>query len=146
MAVQISWLVKGRVIYAAGTLDRDEIIERNRLSYALIEAEGQPPMVHILIDHSNRYTAEDLQHQIRSLSHYVKLDSDDQNEQLIKHPLLGWILSIANPSQSLKMAGAVRSQQYNYRWHSVDTLEDALDFLQERDGTLPDLRALLDEL
>lgn len=141
MGVHLSWYLKGRIIYTPGTLDRDDMVERNRLTLALIEAEGEPPYVHVLIDHScKEYKAEDLQDRARSLKYYVQLGEEEVRQKLLTHPLFGWVISIATPTASLKMAGTVSSQQRNYRWHSVSTLDEALEFLQSRDPSLPDLK------
>ena len=43
---------------------------------------------------------------------------------------------------ALKMAGNVVSQQDNYRWRAVDTIQDAFNWLQQVDTTLPDLLEL----
>lgn len=141
MPVQLSWYLPGRIILSSGTLEPEEIAERNRLLLALIESEGEPPFVHVLIDHTrSAYSEGDLEAHARSLSAYVKLDHEEVREKLLHHSRLGWVVSVATPTASLKMAGTISSQQRNYRWHSVDTFDEALEFLQSRDTTLPNLK------
>jgi len=142
MSVEVCWYLPGRILYSPGSLLKEDIAQRNALVLEMIETEGQPPMVHSLIDHTNRYTAEDLQARPRQASYYVSLSQDEVRQRLIGHPLLGWVLSINTPTSALKMAGAVMSQQSNYRWRSFDSLDAALDFLQQIDMTLPDLRSI----
>ncbi len=139
MDIVLSWLVPGRIIYTPGTADRDLIAARNGLILEMIESEGQPPMIHTIVDHTNRYSAEDLSSQSRSLKYYTQLGQEAIREKLLSHPLLGWIISVNTPNMALKMAGTVASQQRNYRWHSTNSLNDALDFLKGRDSSLPDL-------
>jgi len=141
MTVEVGWLLPGRVLYSPGTTDRDAMGERNARTLALIEAEGQPPLVHSIIDHSSRYTPDEIAQQPKQFMYYTTLGSDEVRQRLLNHPMLGWVISVATPNAGLKMAGAVASQQHNYRWHSVPTLEDAFAFLQERDVSLPDLSA-----
>ncbi len=120
--------------------------ERNGLILDLIESEGEPPMVHTLIDHANRYTPDELVHQPKKLKYYADLGNEEVRQRLLTHPMMGWVISVATPNVALKLAGVVSSQQRNYRWHSAATLEEALAFLQERDSTLPNLSALLDNI
>lgn len=139
MAVEVWWYVPGRVLYSPGSVAPEDIAERNARSLDLIEREGQSPMVHTLIDHTNRYTPEELQQQPKLLHEYLKIDRSVIRERLISHPLNGWVLSIKPPNAAFKLAGAIISQQSHYRWRSFDSLEDALDFLQHTDATLPPL-------
>jgi hypothetical protein len=60
MAVEVWWYLPGRILYSPGSLLREDIAARNAIALEMIETEGLPPMVHTLIDHTNRYTAEDL--------------------------------------------------------------------------------------
>ncbi|MBC8170354.1 MAG: hypothetical protein H7X77_01730 [Anaerolineae bacterium] len=139
MAVEVWWYVAGRVVYSPGSTAPEDIAERNARLLEMIESAGQPPMVHCLIDHTNRYTPEELQQQPKRLHEYLKIDRNEIREKLITHPLNGWVLSIKPPNPIFKLAGAVISQQSHYRWRSFDSLEDALDFLQHTDATLPPL-------
>ncbi len=142
MTVEISWFLKGRVLYTPGTTVREEMSERNGLILELIESEGKSPLVHTLIDHTNRYNADELVRQPKRLNYYAELGYEEVRQRLHTHPMFGWVISVATPNVALKLAGTVASQQRNYRWHSTATLEEALDFLQERDVTLPDLHEL----
>ena len=137
MSVQLSWYLDGRIIYTVGTDDTSIISERNAHILELLETEAKPPMVHIIIDHTNQYTSEQLTQQPKNMGYYLKVDNDDVRKKLHAHPQLGWVISVATPNVAMKMAGTVSSQQNSYRWHSVDTLEDALNFLQARDQSLP---------
>lgn len=142
MPVEVWWYLPGRILYSPGSLVKEDIAARNAIALEMIESEGQPPMVHTLIDHTNRYSADDLRAQPRQASYYTSASSDEVRQNLISHPLLGWVLSINTPTSALKMAGTVMSQQSSYRWRSFETLDDALDFLQRIDPTLPDLRPI----
>ncbi len=145
--IPVHWLIPGRILYSPGTIDLSLILNRARLSLHMIETEGQPPMIHTLIDHTNQYTPEEIKQQPLKLTYYMQLVDDEVREQLLAHPRLGWTISIATPNIGMKTAGAVISQRKNYRWHSVATLADALYFIQQRDTTLPDLVNLpLDEV
>jgi hypothetical protein len=139
MAAEIWWYLKGRILYSPGSVSQEDIAERNAKALELIETEGLPPLVHTIIDHTNRYTAEELQNLPRQLRYYMTMHQSEVRQKLISHPLLGWVLSVNNPTVAFKLAGTVVSQQSNYRWRSFDTLEEALTFLETVDKTLPKL-------
>jgi hypothetical protein len=143
VSVELAWYVPGRVIYTPGTPIKQEIAIRNAMVLEWLETEGEPPLVHVLIDHTNRYNTGQLREQTSArVADYVNLDNEEVRQKLLAHPLLGWIISVATPNPALKMAGTISSQQRNYRWHSVDTLRYALEFLNDRDSSLPDLKTI----
>lgn len=139
--MQAKWLIEGRILRVPGSTSAEVMAERNRLVLEAMESEGKPPMIHCLIDHRNQYTAEQLANQPKLARNYL-LDNDEVRQKLLSHPMLGWVISIATPNIALKMAGTIGSQQANYRWHSVKSFQEALDWLQVHDTTLPDLKTL----
>jgi hypothetical protein len=140
-AMQIQWLIEGRIMRVPGSTSTEVMAERNRLVLEAIETEGQPPMVHCLIDHRNQYTAEDLAAQPKLARSYV-MEDDELRQKLLSHPMLGWVISIATPNPALKMAASISSQRDKYRWHSVSTFQEALKWLESHDTSLPDLSVL----
>ena len=56
-----------------------------------------------------------------------------------RHYLLGWTVNIALPSLKYLVDGLARIGQF--KWHSCDTLKEALAFLKSVDHTLPDATA-----
>jgi len=137
MRVQLAWYLEGRIIYTVGTDNAPVIGERNAHILEMLENEAKPPMVHIIIDHTQQYSPEQLTKQPKSVGHYVKIHDDHVREKLYNYPQLGWVISVATPNVAMKMAGTVAAQKNSYRWHSVETLGDALKFLQVRDQSLP---------
>ena len=142
---EIRWFLKGKIVYSPGTPDAALISQRNRKVLEMIEAEGEGPLVHSLIDHIHSYGEPELTPQPRTMSYYIDLNDKEVQDRLIAHPMLGWVISIATPGAALKMAGTVISQQKNYRWRSVADVDAALALLQEMDSTLPDLQAVWSE-
>lgn len=139
--LHVEWLIKGRLMRFRGTADRDVMAARNQVILDAIETEGKPPLVHCLIDHTNQYTAEEIAKQPRTARDYM-LEHDEAREKLLNHRMLGWVISVATPNMGLKMAGTVVSQKDEYRWRSVETLQDAFNWLQKVDTTLPNLSEL----
>ena len=143
--MKVEWLIEGRLMRVPGSLDKDVMAYRNQIVLEAIETEGKPPMVHCLIDHRNQYTSEQLASQSNRLRDYL-MDNNEVRQKLLNHPMLGWVLSIATPNQGLKMAGTVQSQKDEYRWRSLATVQEAFDWLQKVDTTLPDLSDLSEAL
>lgn len=137
--IDVSWYVPGRVLYGAGSLDRDQMLARNRQFLEVMQAEGQPPQVHFLIDHNGRYTPRDLLRPPHLMHYYINLGDDEIREKLVTHPLCGWVMSIGTPTTALKMAGAATSKRHQYQWKTVKTLDEALAFLKRQDESLRDL-------
>jgi hypothetical protein len=142
-AMQAKWLIEGRILRVPGSTSAEVMAERNRLVLEAIEAEGKAPLVHCLIDHRNQYTAEQLSSQPKLARNYL-LPDDEVRQKLLTHEMLGWVISIATPNVALKMAGTVMSQRDKYRWHTVKSFREAIEWLQSHDTTLPDLSTLLE--
>ena len=103
----------------------------------LVETEGQPPYVHMLIDFSTTqvfsYTARmnETLEGYRTTEELVKL-----RERLVQNPLLGWVVSVGMKSEGLKAMSIVLANEGRYKQHNSDTLEDALLFLKSVDESL----------
>jgi hypothetical protein len=136
MVVEVRWHVQGRILYSPGSVELEDIAARNAIVLEMIEQGGKPPLVHLIIDHTNRYTPEEIKNQPIRYAHYLKVDRNEVRERLLKNPLLGWVLSIAMPNIGLKTAAVVLSQKDNYRWRNFNTLEEAFEFLETVDSTL----------
>ena len=130
------WLVEGRIILAQGTLASDILNYRNQMIADMMTESGQQPLVHLIIDYRG---ADNKTDEALRLRYYVDAQHDGGNQALIKHPLLGWSISVDPPGVVVKLAASIISQQNNYRWHHTPTGAEALDFLATRDSTLPDL-------
>ena len=138
MNLDVHWHLPGRIIYSYDVLSVSERIERNREILRLLETEGQPPKVHLLIDFSSTG------HGNYILGLQDMIDRQETNEELkqltkqvAEHPLLGWVVSIGEQNQSLTAAATVLATKLKYRRRAVDTLEEALDFLKKADASLP---------
>lgn len=137
------WLVAGRVIYTVGTMAKDVMNYRNQIIADMMTEAGETPMVHLLLDYRNVNDSTD---EALRLKYYVDAQHDEGNQALIKHPLLGWSISIDPPHVIVRLAATIISQQNNYRWHYTQTTQSALDFLVSRDPSLPDMTDLKKEV
>lgn len=135
MAIEVSWMIEGRVIYARGTDSVDDMAARNHIYLQMIEEAGQPPMVHVIVD----YTGAPSRNRLVGIHYYVdspKLSLDEARSRLVAHPLLGWMVMVGAPNPSLKLAGRVLAAEGRYHRHHCDTLEEAFAFLEKEDATL----------
>ena len=137
MTVEVRWYLPGRILYCYDVYSVEERIERNRKILHLMDTEGQPPKVHTLID----FSSTDYGNYPANLQDMIDLhESNDElragRDALVQHPLQGWIISIGARNQTLTSNANVMAGRMHYNRRSVDTLEDALTFLQKIDNTL----------
>ncbi len=59
-----------------------------------------------------------------------------------KHPRYGWTLVVGSTNPFQRFVVAIANNFFKGRQRNFDTREEALDFLNEVDSTLPTLRAL----
>ena len=127
MSSQLSWYLENRVmqIVNQGELRDQDLFDLDGSAIQYME-QCSVPLVHLIIDHrlgSNSPSAKGL-----------------MQLKWPKHPKMGWIVMIglANPLQ--RFVTAVASNFFKTRLRMVNTLDEALDFLNEVDSTLPALR------
>ncbi len=127
MPFTIEWLVDKRVIYAtmSGEVDYD-LTDNLTGAVAQFLDEGQPPLVHLIIDVLN----------VDNLSINI-LSAKKFTDRYMNHPLLGWgIMITANPM--LKFIGAVATGATKTRYRTFGSKEEAFTFLAEIDSTVRD--------
>ncbi|MBE2270608.1 MAG: hypothetical protein IAE80_20390 [Anaerolinea sp.] len=129
MPIKSTWLVKGHIIFAVswGEVTPDEFAATEApMQQFLNNAEAD--FLHVVVDHS-------------------LLESLPRFQQMIQrawgtHPRLGWVIFYGVQSSVLAFQSSMTAQLLKVRLRFVDTLADALTYLQQADNTLPDLRAI----
>ena len=127
MPSQVSWLLENRVMltYNQGVVSDQDMfnIDQPVLDYM---NQCTAPLVHMIVDHRNGIGSP-------STKALAQL-------QWPKHPKVGWMIMVgmANPFQ--KFVVAVASNFFKTRMRMFDRMDEALDFLNEIDSTLPMLR------
>lgn len=134
---EVHWHIQGHVLYCRGVFTADQMFIRNLNSFQLIEREGKPPYVHMLID----YTTTDIKDYSSNLRELVRWSNSSPEFQaardnLLKHPLFGWVVSVGGHSRNIKISGKILSSRYNYKRKEVDTLDEALTFLKQVDSNI----------
>jgi hypothetical protein len=129
VTVGVTWLVEDRLLLlnSWGKVNVDELMAMDNKIGAMIE-NSPAPLVHGIHDHSKAA-------QIPSPKDLMKVKSAE-------HPRVGWLIFIGMDNKLIKFFLSVAGQAFSLRLRFMDTLEDALTFLQDVDSTLPDLKAI----
>ncbi len=127
MSSQVSWFLEKRVIltYNEGVVTDEDMFANDQ---PIIDYLNQctVPLVHMIVDHRKGLGSP----------------SSKALAQLSwpKHPKVGWMILVgmANPFQ--KFVVTVTSNFFKTRMRMINTMDEALDFLNQVDSTLPALR------
>jgi hypothetical protein len=124
MPYTMNWYLPERIVHSVGTGVMVLADVRGFLDdgYAMID-QGKP-LVHLIVD----------------ISSVGKVESIPQSLRMVRgstiHPNMGWVIFVGrmNPVVTLlaNLAGAIIQSRYR----RCDTLDDALEFLKERDASL----------
>jgi hypothetical protein len=130
MPYNISWLVEGRVILAelTGEVSVEEFRSYDRTMCKHLD-DAAAPQAHYLVNTSQLESVPDL--------------NDTKEFAFLKHPHLGWTAAVGTFDPLVRLVGNLMSKVYKMRTRELKSLEEAFDFLQQADTTLPDLRAAL---
>jgi len=127
MSSQLNWLLENRVIltFNQGIVTDQDMFDNDEPVTAYMN-QCSAPLVHMIVDHRKG----------------IGTPSSKAMAQLNwpKHPKMGWIILVgmANPFQ--KFVVAVTSNFFKTRMRMLNTMDEALDFLNQVDSTLPSLR------
>lgn len=127
MSSQVSWLLEQRVIltYNEGVVSDQDMYDNEGLILDYLN-QCSVPLVHMVVDHRKG---------IGSPSSKTLAQLSWANS-----PKLGWLILVgmANPFQ--KFVVTVASNVFKTRMRMLNTMDEALDFLNQVDSTLPALR------
>jgi hypothetical protein len=126
MPYDISWLVEKQVINLI--LDGEMTVETiDEMSKAIIEYldSSDKPLVHLLIDDSNA----------RSSIRHIK--SVTEVGKSLSHPRFGWLIIYGSTNKTYQFMAYMISQVTKIRHRRFGTLDEAIQFLQTVDVTLP---------
>ena len=127
MPYRVSWLVEGRVIMAelSGNLTRQELLPYNQTICQHLDSAGTS-QVHYLVDASRV-------HNVPSLT-------AAKDFTFLYHPRMGWTAAVGVQSPLVRWVGNFLSKLLKARTRELPSVDEALDFLQQVDSTLPNLR------
>jgi hypothetical protein len=128
MPAQVSWHLENRIV-GIRVFDTVTIADVNALSdtiIALFEA-SDTPLIHLLVDESDM---TDFPKQFRDIYRVGVF---------MKHPQMGWFIIYGGNNALFRVISHLVTQLMRLRHRHFDTLEDAVEFLQSMDSTLPKL-------
>ncbi len=132
MSSQVSWLLENRVIltFNQGVVSDQDMFDNDQPITDYLD-QCTAPLIHMVVDHRNGIGSPSS----KALA----------QQHWPKHPKMGWLIMVgmANPFQ--KFVVAVTSNFFKTRLRMFNTMDEALDFLNEVDSTLPQLRNRLDK-
>jgi|GEM_PF-1664348 len=131
MPYNLVWIVPQRLLI----FDINEQLINNELQ--LVDQT-----INQMLDSAAQTEGKPLAHMITDLSHTVHLPSLGQiNKGLTypKHPQIGWGMIVGVRQPMLKMAAGIIPQLFKVQARVLDNLEEALNFIQSMDITMPDL-------
>lgn len=127
MPVQLSWYIEHRVIQIinSGEISDQDMLDSDQPIIDYFN-ESNVPLVHLIVDNSNaRYTPS-----VKSVT----------MAKFPKHAKCGWVLLVGPANSFMRFVNAVVSNIFKTRNRMFETFDEALDFLNDMDGSLPPLR------
>lgn len=138
----VSWYLKGHILYCYDVLDSSEMILRNQNALKLLEQDGKRPFVHMMIDFSSTKSeshSTDIRDVVRRSAPSITFAQARNN--LIQHPLFGWVVVFNVHNPNINVGGKIVATRYNYKRKEVSTLVDAITFIKQVD---PHVASILD--
>lgn len=129
MTVGVTWLIEGKLVLLKswGTMSVAEMeMMDSRICEMLDSSKEQ--LVHAIHDHT-------LIDHLPSPKNMMKL-------KVGSHARVGWLFIVGIDNKLMKFFASVTGQAFHIRLRFMDTVEEALKFLQDIDSTLPDLQSL----
>lgn len=126
MPFQVSWYVEKRIVYGHyyGEITIEELTEATAIIYDYLEQTEAP--AYLIVD-----TTDVTRHPYSLASLKQALGRD-------RHPNLAWTLGVT-PNKMVRMMSGMLNQMARMQAKHFTKLEEALEFLQRLDKTLPDL-------
>lgn len=143
--MDVTWYLPGHIIYCHDLIDPDAMMQRNLNAYALLNAEGKPPFVHLLIDFTSTDSPDynvNIRNIMRRSRHSPEFEA--ARDQLIQHPLFGWVVVFGIKDANLNVGGKINAMRTNYKRKDVESLNEALTFIKQVDPHVAQLLNSMD--
>lgn len=129
MPVQLSWHLENRVmmVVAEGDYTDEELINLDAQVIKYLD-QSSAPLVHMIMD--------------RQGTNHIPSIKSVTMVKWPKHPRYGWTLVVGSTNPFQRFVVAIANNFFKGRQRNFDTREEALDFLNLVDSTLPPLREI----
>jgi hypothetical protein len=125
MPYKLSWYLPGRIILCEGdgTIESDEVFTfTQRASEMVISGK---PLVHVIFDFRQVQKLASVPQALKTL------------QQNPPHPDMGWVIFVGKLNPMLTTFADFVGMMLRLRYRRLDTIDEAVSFLRERDATLP---------
>ncbi len=124
MPSELSWFIQDRVFYLRlfDEITFEEMQQTNQQGIEMLEAGTAP--VHVIMDDEDLKKAP------------VNLSQVTGTLKIYRHAALGWIVVIGESKTIGKYISSLMAQLFRVQYQRSPTIQGALDFLHEQDGTL----------
>jgi hypothetical protein len=129
MPYTLRWLAAEKVVFqvVSGNFTVAELVASDADLVACLD-QSTAPLVHMLVDLSGLSS--------------VPLVGAFKDIPSLKHPRMGWYICFGISNKMLQSILYLVGQVFKVRYRFFNTPEEALDFLQKVDSTLPDLQVV----
>jgi predicted homoserine dehydrogenase-like protein len=131
MLKQINWLVPNQIVLAefTGKLGMEDFEEFQRQSRAMAEQAQGAGAIHFILDVRGRQDISAELHKLKNVFDAYK-DAGDYS--------VGWIIVVdSHPDRIMQFVANIVMQIRNRRFRVFKEMDAAVDFLKERDVSLP---------
>lgn len=127
MPIRIDWLVEQHLAFVAvhGETTAEDLRAYDDEAVKILDASPYP-LVHTIYDYSAAKSVPPLQETLKMKAG--------------KHPNVGWVLFVKMEHIMMRFILTTASQVFRLRLRTFNTLEEALEFIQAVDSTLPNLQ------
>lgn len=129
MPFETDWYLKNRVILTriTGEMDTNEIRALNDRAVGMIDnaelSDSATPLVHHLIN-------------IEEMTGFPRKINEVSNSVTFASPQMGWLIIVGKVNPIIRFFGGVITQVSKIRFRVIETMPEALEFLQEVDPSL----------
>ena len=133
MPFELSWYLENRVILLASQANNSDenLLDMDQKVIDYLN-QSSAPLVHLIMDQRKAPPPSSS----RAASQ-IKLASQ---LKWPKHPKYGWAIMVGPTNSLQRFVIAVATNFFKVRQRSFDTMDEALDFLNDIDSSLPTLR------
>lgn len=125
------WFIENRIFYNQyhGDVSAEEVQQMAITNLKYLD-DSEAPLVHCFVDIEN----------IGSIP--LRFNALKESAQMsLDHPKIGWIIAYGKDNRFVTFLGTMVTQFFKSRYRLFKTYEEAIEFLQSMDATLPDLKA-----
>lgn len=129
---QHKWWIKNRVFFNEynGQTTADDLVAMSEANLEYLE-NSDAPLVHCIVNIEN----------MTQVPLNIRVVQSGTVKSL-RHPKMGWLIAYGKSDKMMSFIAQAVTQIFKTRYRLVDTYQEAVEFLQSVDATLPDLSSM----